>query len=141
MRRRVSRSPRPARRALPAAPCPGSLPGDRARAGPSGNNGSVMMGALLAQNPQLFLGKDLLAWLVLAFGAALVVGNVAALVRPPDHLGGGAKPRSKGGAVRSKGGAGASGPRPDRPPLGRSIVMIVVGLVAALWGLASLVGG
>ena len=52
-----------------------------------------MMGALLAQNPQLFLGKDLLAWLVLAFGAALVVGNVAALVRPPDHLGGGAKPR------------------------------------------------
>jgi hypothetical protein len=31
----------------------------------------------------LFLGHDLLAWLVLAMGAALAVGNIAALVRPP----------------------------------------------------------
>ena len=31
----------------------------------------------------MFLGEDLLPWLVLAFGAALAVGNGLALVRPP----------------------------------------------------------
>ncbi|MCB1028324.1 MAG: hypothetical protein R2704_01380 [Microthrixaceae bacterium] len=79
-----------------------------------------MMGTLLAQNPELFLGEDLLAWLVLAFGAALVVGNGAALVRPPEQARDKANPR---------------------PPLGRAISMIVVGLLAAVWGLASLLGG
>ena len=33
----------------------------------------------------VFLGDDLLAWLVLALGGALLVGNVAAIVRPPDR--------------------------------------------------------
>ena len=32
----------------------------------------------------MFLGEDLLAWLVLAIGGALCVGNVLALVRPPE---------------------------------------------------------
>ena len=31
----------------------------------------------------MFLGDDLLAWLVLALGGALLVGNVMAIVRPP----------------------------------------------------------
>lgn len=70
----------------------------------------------------MFLGEDLLAWLVLALGAAMAVGTLLALLRPrPD------------------------GDRPDgssrdlpRPPLARSIVMIAVGTVAAVWGLASL---
>jgi len=66
----------------------------------------------------MFLGQDLLPWLVLAIGGALAVGNVIALVRPPKH------PRT-GDLVR--------------PPLARSIVMIVVGGIAAVWGLASLI--
>ena len=31
----------------------------------------------------MFLGDDLLAWLVLAVGGALFIGNVVAVVRPP----------------------------------------------------------
>jgi len=68
----------------------------------------------------MFLGEDLLAWLVLAIGGALAVGTTLALLRPPV--------------------------RPDetdleRPPLARSVVMIVLGSIAALWGLASLIAG
>jgi len=68
----------------------------------------------------VFLGEDLLAWLVLAIGGALCVGNVLALVRPPDA--------PKEGEL-------------ERAPIVRSVVMAVVGGVAALWALASLVGG
>lgn len=68
----------------------------------------------------MFLGEDLLAWLVLAIGGALCVGNVLALVRPPEA--------PKEGEL-------------ERAPIGRSVVMAVVGGVAALWALASLVGG
>ena len=32
----------------------------------------------------MFLGEDLLAWLVLAFGGAMFVGNVAAVVKPRE---------------------------------------------------------
>lgn len=67
----------------------------------------------------VFLGKDLLAWLVLALGGALAVGNFGALVRPPA---------SKRGEEDL-----------DRAPLARTLVMGGVGLVAALWALASLV--
>lgn len=62
-------------------------------------------------------GDDLLPWLLLAMGAALAVGTVIALVRPPRN------PRT--GDL-------------SRPPLGRSIVMIVLGSIAAIWGLASI---
>jgi hypothetical protein len=68
----------------------------------------------------MFLGEDLLAWLVLALGAAMAVGSVMALVRPP------AAPK-EGELARA--------------PLGRSLVMIAVGTLAALWALASLVAG
>ena len=64
----------------------------------------------------MFLGDDLLPLLVLAFGAAMAVGSGLALVREPPE--------------------GA-----ERPPLGRSAVMIAVGAIAALWALASLVAG
>ncbi len=77
---------------------------------------------LLAQaedDAVLFLGEDFLPWMVLALGAAMVVGNIAALTRPPDPQDGAA----------------------PRPPVARATVMIVVGLVAAIWGLASLVSG
>jgi hypothetical protein len=68
----------------------------------------------------MFLGEDLLAYLVLALGAALFVGNVAAVVKPPEQ------PRE-----------GDLG----RAPVGRSLVMAVIGLLAALWALGSLVMG
>jgi len=68
----------------------------------------------------MFLGDNLLAWLVLALGGALLVGNVLALVRPPAEAG--------EGDLR-------------RAPTGRSLVMAGVGLVAALWALASLIAG
>jgi xanthosine utilization system XapX-like protein len=69
----------------------------------------------------VFLGENLLPWLVLALGAAMAVGSALALVRPPTA------PRAEN----------------DLPtaPLARSVVMIVVGAVAAVWALASLVNG
>jgi hypothetical protein len=69
----------------------------------------------------MFLGDDLLAWLVLALGGALLVGNVAAIVRPPE------RPLEEGAL--------------DRAPVARSVVMAAVGLVAAVWALASLLAG
>jgi hypothetical protein len=74
----------------------------------------------------MFLGEDLLAWLVLAFGAAMAVGTTLALVRPRPHPQTG---ETEAGEVDDL----------TRPPLARSVIMIVVGTVAALWGLASLV--
>lgn len=68
----------------------------------------------------MFLGEDLLPLLVLALGAAMVVGNGMALVRPP------ASPRE-----------GELG----KAPPARSLVMIGVGLMASVWALASLVSG
>lgn len=70
----------------------------------------------------LLLGDDFMPWMVLAFGAALVVGNVLALIRPP----------------RGDDAAGEAKPSGGRPPLVRTAVMIVVGAVASAWGLASL---
>jgi hypothetical protein len=63
-------------------------------------------------------GDDLLPWLVLALGGALAIGTIIALVRPPKN--------PETGDL-------------SRPPLARSIVMIALGSVAAIWGLASLV--
>lgn len=68
----------------------------------------------------MLLGDDLLPFLVLALGAALVFGNGLALVRPPKQ----AKPGEL-----------------DRAPAARSAVMIAIGLIAAIWALASLVSG
>ena len=64
----------------------------------------------------MFLGDDLLAYLVLALGAALFVGNLMALVKPP--------PPKEGDLARA--------------PIGRSVLMGLIGLVAAVWSLASL---
>ena len=66
----------------------------------------------------MFLGDDLLPYLVLAIGGALFVGNALAVVRPP------ARPRE--GEL-------------ERAPVGRSLLMAGLGLVAALWAIASLV--
>lgn len=66
----------------------------------------------------LVLGDDLLAYLILAFGGALFVGNLLAVLKPPP-------PAEDGEVVRA--------------PVARSLVMAALGLLAALWGLASLV--
>lgn len=69
----------------------------------------------------MFLGEDLLAYLVLAFGGALFIGNLLAVVRPPErqldeaHL--------------------------DRAPVARSLIYSGIGLIAAIWALASLISG
>ena len=68
----------------------------------------------------MFLGDNLLPYLVLALGAALVFGNGLALVRPPKEV--------KENELA-------------RAPVGRSAVMIGIGLVAAIWALASLLTG
>jgi hypothetical protein len=65
----------------------------------------------------MFLGDQLPAWLLLAFGAALAVGTALALLRPRET--------DDGEVVR--------------PPLGRSLVMIAVGSVCAIWAAVSLV--
>jgi hypothetical protein len=66
------------------------------------------------------LGDDLLPWLVLAFGAAMAVGSAIALVKPPQ--------RTDEGDLQ-------------RAPVARSVVMIVLGSLAAVWALASLLSG
>ena len=66
----------------------------------------------------VFLGEDLLAWVVLAIGAALAVGNALALIRPPETK------RNDDDLAKA--------------PKGRAIAYIVVGVIAAVWGLATL---
>ena len=63
-------------------------------------------------------GPDLLAYLVLALGGAMAAGSLLALVRPPD--------------TRREGDL-------EQAPVVRSVVFAAVGVVAALWALASLV--
>ena len=66
----------------------------------------------------MFLGENFLEWLLLALGGAMTIGNLIALVRPPS------RPR----AVDL-----------TRPPLGRSLIYIALGVVVVIWALASLV--
>ena len=68
----------------------------------------------------VLLGDNLLPLLVLALGGAMLVGNVLALIRPPE--------RPKEGEL-------------ERAPAGRSLAMAVLGGMAALWAIASLVAG
>jgi len=68
----------------------------------------------------MFLGEDLLAWLVLAIGGAMAVGSILAVVRPPDQV--------RDGDL-------------EAAPVGRSVAFAVVGAIGALWALASLISG
>ena len=69
----------------------------------------------------MFLGDDLLAWLTLAFGGALFVGNLLAVVKPPSRQ--------------------LDDANLERAPVTRSLVYSGVGLVAAIWALATLISG
>jgi hypothetical protein len=90
-----------------------------------------LLGQDQPQQELFLLGDDFMPWMVLAFGAALVAGNLLALVRPPRR--GPADPDSTipDDAIPDDVGTG-------RPPLARTFVMITVGAVASAWGLASL---
>ena len=73
----------------------------------------------------MFLGDDLLQYLLLALGGALFVGNVAALVRPPAQ-----RPGAPDGEAEL-----------TKAPVVRSVVYAGLGLVAAVWALATLIAG
>ena len=64
------------------------------------------------------LGDNLLPLLLLALGGALAVGNIVAVVRPPDRQRRGDLPRA---------------------PVGRSLVMATIGLLSAVWAVASII--
>jgi hypothetical protein len=66
----------------------------------------------------MFLGENLLMWLILALGGALFFGNIVAIIKPP--------PRPQDGDLA-------------RAPLTRSLFMGGLGLVAAIWSLATLI--
>jgi hypothetical protein len=67
----------------------------------------------------MFLGKNLLAYLIMALGGALATGNILALIKPPPSN------RAEGDL--------------EQAPVWRSVLMIAIGLVAFLWSLASLI--
>ena len=69
----------------------------------------------------MFLGEDLLAYMVLAFGGALFVGNLLAVIKPPERQ--------------------LDETSLERAPVVRSVAFALLGLVAAVWALASLVAG
>lgn len=67
----------------------------------------------------MFLGDDLIVWLLLALGGALFAGNLLAVVRPPA-------------AARAEGDL-------ERAPRIRSLTMAAIGFVVAVAALAALV--
>lgn len=80
---------------------------------------SIVMSAA-ANGGSMFLGEDLIPYLVLALGGALFVGNVAAMMRPRR---------------------GGDDGTPVRAPARRAVPLALVGLVAAMWALATLLAG
>ena len=66
----------------------------------------------------MFLGEDILAWMVIALGGAMFAGNVAALIRPPKQR------RDVNDLTKA--------------PVVRSIVMATIGAIATIWALVSL---
>ena len=82
-----------------------------------GVSSAVAWAEVLGYGAAMLGGSDLLVYLVGALGAAMLVGNVAALLRPP---------------ARAKAG--------DLPvaPRGRTVTMAVVGALACLWAMATL---
>lgn len=67
----------------------------------------------------MFLGDNLLVYLVLALGGALAVGNILAIIKPP------ATARAEGDLARA--------------PIARSVLMAIVGAIASIWSIASLI--
>ena len=97
-------------------------------------------------------GPDLLLYLVLAFGGAMFVGNLLALVRPPTKPGPKKRTPAKGSGVAKGSGSVANErtgrePPPGTPPKlaplpaapkARTIAMMAVGGIASVWAIATL---
>ena len=77
---------------------------------------------MFGQGSAPFLGKDLLPWLLLAFGGAMVIGNLAAIVKPPAP---------KPGELADT----------EKRSLGRPLALVAIGAVAAIWAAATLLKG
>jgi hypothetical protein len=76
----------------------------------------------------MFLGDNIIVYLVLALGGALAVGNVAALVRPPsDEKKSNTKKDDEENTDLAK------------APVVRSLIMAIIGATAAVWAIASLI--
>lgn len=67
----------------------------------------------------MFLGDDLIVWLLLAMGAALFAGNLMALIRPPE------RPHNDTDLARA--------------PRSRSLTMALIGLLVAFAALGALI--
>jgi hypothetical protein len=76
----------------------------------------------------MFLGDNLIVYLVLALGGALAVGNIAALVRPPTKED---KPAANSDDEQNT--------DLEKAPIARSLIMAIIGATAAVWAIASLV--
>jgi hypothetical protein len=79
----------------------------------------------------MFLGDNLIVYLVLALGGALAVGNIAALVRPPKPQ---LDEQSKTSSEEDK----SDSTDLAKAPVARSLVMAIIGGIAAVWSIASL---
>ncbi|MDE0267668.1 MAG: hypothetical protein OXI96_01335 [Acidimicrobiaceae bacterium] len=66
----------------------------------------------------MFLGEDILAWMVLAIGGAMAAGNLAALLFPPR------KKHNKKDL--------------PRVPLVRCMLFVIIGAVSSVWAFVSL---
>jgi hypothetical protein len=77
----------------------------------------------------MFLGDNIIVYLVLALGGALAVGNVAALVRPPSN--------EKKTDTKKKDDEENSDLA--KAPVVRSLIMAIIGATAAVWAIASLI--
>ena len=69
---------------------------------------------------------EVLRELLVAIGAAMVVGNLMALIRR----------RAPASVSESQ-----DGEAPPQAPLARTVTFLVIGFVIAVWGLASLLSG
>ncbi|MEN9552444.1 MAG: hypothetical protein RLZ67_259 [Actinomycetota bacterium] len=76
----------------------------------------------------MFLGDNIIVYLVLALGGALAVGNVAALVRPPSN-------EKKSDTKKDD----EENTDLEKAPVVRSLVMAIIGATAAVWAIASLI--
>ena len=66
----------------------------------------------------MFLGEDLLGWLLLALGAAMFVGNGLAILRPP---------------------ANKDNTDLKKAPIARSLIFMLLGLIASVAALGTLI--
>ncbi len=78
----------------------------------------------------MFLGDNIIVYLVLALGGALAVGNITALVRPPNEEKKSEDKENKDDEENTD---------LAKAPVVRSLIMAIIGATAAVWAIASLI--